>query len=459
MGRQPKKIVIVGGGIAATSCVDEVYKLQPSANIVLISSSPVVKKAFQKVQVTNRTFHFGVEEAQQQDIPLQVQLIIGTVKYVDFLAQRVTLESGTCYLYDKLCLCTGAIPKSIAPNNPRVLTLRDTTSLERLCNALRSCNRIAIVGNGGIALELVYALQGCEIYWIIRDTTIGTAFFDEETSEFLWEVFEDSTRKDSYTGATIDTVEPIESFQEDDFIKEPLGFSPGPNWLYYEQNSDDKGKPLSRLRGLLSAKKVNVLNNCHVLSVHCNHVDSKDIFDSNIQPNSWPISVQLSKYPHSLGCDWLISAVGVKPNTKFLQSTPLLLYPEEENEGIVVNCRMETNLENVYAAGDCCKVVDNECSKWWFQMRLWSQAFFMGKVAAHSLLETGEDYSMYFELFTHVTEFFGTKIVLLGRYNAEALGPDFEIITYQTPRDIDLSERKLIRIVLYKGRMYGAVLV
>ncbi|GJQ09179.1 hypothetical protein GpartN1_g5231.t1 [Galdieria partita] len=453
-----KTIIIVGGGIAATSCADEICLLQPTANILLISSSSVVKKAFQKNQITKRTLWFGVEETQQ-GLPSQVQLILGTVNHVDFLSQKVFLENGNCYFYDKLCLCTGAIPRSIAPDNPRVLTLRDTTSLEKLCKAVRSCRRIAIVGNGGIALELVYALQGCEVYWIIRDATIGTAFFDEETSEFLWEVFEDSTGKEKNIGTTRDSMESDESFADDDNMSQgPIGFSPGPNWLYDEQDSD-KGKRFSRLKGRLSTKKVNILNNCHVLSVHFNNNENEEIFDSNRVQNVWPVSIELSKYPHTVVCDWLVSAVGVKPNTEFLQSTPLLLFSEEDDKGIVVNHKMETNLGNVFAAGDCCKVVDSECSPLWFQMRLWSQAFFMGKVAAHSLLETGEDYSMYFEMFTHVTEFFGNKIVLLGCYNAEALGSDFEMITYRTPRDVDLLERKLIRVVLYKGRMYGAVLV
>lgn len=451
-------IVIVGSGIAATSCVEELCKQRPSANILLISSSPVLKRAFQKSQITKRTFNFRVEETTQSDIPSQVRFVLGTVTHIDFLAKIVLLESGQVYCYDKLCLCTGAIPKTIAPDNPRVLTLRDTTSLKKLCEALRSCSRIAIVGNGGIALELVHALQGCEIYWIIRESTIGTAFFDEDTSEFLWELLEDSNRE----SIDMETTEPSSQIDNSDCRHEeftekpPIGYSLGPNWLYYEQRSDNK-TPGSWLRGCLSTKKVHVLTNCHVLSVHCSNVETNNIFDSNSRQNICPVSIELSKYPHTLDCDWLISAVGVEPNTEFLQSTPLHLSPEDK--GILVNCKMETNLENVYAAGDCCKVVDKECSKWWFQMRLWSQAFFMGKVAAHSLLETGEDHSIYFELFTHVTEFFGTKVVLLGCYNADTLESDFELVTYRTPRNVAPRERKFIRVVLYKGRMYGAVLI
>ena len=33
-----------------------------------------------------------------------------------------------------------------------------------------------------------------------------------------------------------------------------------------------------------------------------------------------------------------------------------------------------------------------------------------------------------FELFSHVTRFFGFKVVLLGRYNAQGLGDDYEVL-------------------------------
>jgi hypothetical protein len=42
----------------------------------------------------------------------------------------------------------------------------------------------------------------------------------------------------------------------------------------------------------------------------------------------------------------------------------------------------------------------------------------------------GEDITLdfCFELFAHVTQFFGFKVVLLGLYNAQGLGNDYEIL-------------------------------
>lgn len=48
--------------------------------------------------------------------------------------------------------------------------------------------------------------------------------------------------------------------------------------------------------------------------------------------------------------DLVVVAIGVKPATKFLENTGLETL---KNGAIIINDRMETNIENIYAAGDC----------------------------------------------------------------------------------------------------------
>ena len=50
---------------------------------------------------------------------------------------------------------------------------------------LTKAKRIMIIGNGGIALELVYEIEGCEVIWVIKDKAIGNTFFDAGAAEFL----------------------------------------------------------------------------------------------------------------------------------------------------------------------------------------------------------------------------------------------------------------------------------
>ena len=59
-------------------------------------------------------------------------------------------------------------------------------------------------------------------------------------------------------------------------------------------------------------------------------------------------SVVTDKNTYSV--DVVIEAVGVKPNTAFLKDTGLSMIP---NGAIIVNEYGETNLKNIYAAGDC----------------------------------------------------------------------------------------------------------
>ena len=57
--------------------------------------------------------------------------------------------------YKKLCICSGGRPKKLCDNNSHVIGIRDTESAEELQRRLSLASRIVVVGNGGIALELV----------------------------------------------------------------------------------------------------------------------------------------------------------------------------------------------------------------------------------------------------------------------------------------------------------------
>lgn len=101
--------------------------------------------------------------------------------YLPACLQELLLGDGRRLPYDKLCICAGARPKQLPPTafharpapglseaeaeaerqrqeaelRRRVLTIRDTDSVQRLAARLRGARRVAVVGNGGIALELM----------------------------------------------------------------------------------------------------------------------------------------------------------------------------------------------------------------------------------------------------------------------------------------------------------------
>ena len=55
----------------------------------------------------------------------------------------------------------------------------------------------------------------------------------------------------------------------------------------------------------------------------------------------------------TFNADFIIVSTGVKPNTSLFQNTGLKLFA---NGAIIVDEKCRTNIENVFAAGDCCTV-------------------------------------------------------------------------------------------------------
>ena len=66
--------------------------------------------------------------------------------------------AGMIVRYEVLCICTGVKPKLIA-HHPLILGIRDFQSVRKLKIMLRKGKRVAIIGNGGIAMELVHEVK------------------------------------------------------------------------------------------------------------------------------------------------------------------------------------------------------------------------------------------------------------------------------------------------------------
>jgi hypothetical protein len=100
-------------------------------------------------------------------------------------AEELFYLGGKIVGYHRLCICSGAVPQLILKDHPRIIGIRDTESLDDLRKRLESQRNIITVGNGGIALELVYALESCKVDWIVKDNYIGSAFFDAMAAQFM----------------------------------------------------------------------------------------------------------------------------------------------------------------------------------------------------------------------------------------------------------------------------------
>jgi NADPH-dependent 2,4-dienoyl-CoA reductase/sulfur reductase-like enzyme len=121
-----------------------------------------------------------------------------------------------------------------------------------------------------------------------------------------------------------------------------------------------------------------------------------------------------------LKTDMVVAGIGVEPNVILFERTPLKL-----NKGIVVNAYCETNIEDVYAAGDVVEFPDLIFNKR-RHVEHWEHAFEQGKHAAMVMTGKREPYKFlpffFSDVFDYSYEYFGdneTAKEIFNRGNLE----------------------------------------
>jgi NAD(P)H-nitrite reductase large subunit len=87
-----------------------------------------------------------------------------------------------------------------------------------------------------------------------------------------------------------------------------------------------------------------------------------------------------------ISTDLIIVAIGVKPNMELVKNTLINI-----NKGILVDKFMQTNVKNVYAAGDCCEAKDLISMKS-RPITIWPVAVQQGKIAGFNMAGVKREY-------------------------------------------------------------------
>ncbi|OQR79192.1 pyridine nucleotide-disulfide oxidoreductase domain-containing protein 1-like [Tropilaelaps mercedesae] len=415
---------VVGGGIAGVTCVQQLCLLNPGKCVRLVSASPVLKVVADVVKITKYIEEFSVSETAGSVLESQftnLKVVFARVENWDAMAKTLHLSTGESLRYGKLCLCCGAIPNRVF-NVPGVLVIRDTETVDKLRERLARAETIAVIGNGGIATELVHKLRNCRVHWLIRNESISATFVDAGAAKFL---LESATPADASAETDCPVYKRLRyTVSESGEKKVEFGTALGPDWA---ENHDLFG-------GGGVDKSISIEYNVEVESVSWLAEQAK-------------YDVRLSS-GKTLRVDLVVSATGVVPNPGcFGQNLRLA-----NDGGILVNDNFETSCRDVYAAGDVCSLPPSE--ELWIQMRLWTQARQMGDAAARSMSGPDQLIPPYFEVFTHATHFFGFKVVLIGLFNGQKLeSGGYEVLLRVTPN------QEYIKLILKDGRLKGAILV
>lgn len=424
--------LVIGGGIAGVSCVETIQFMCPSEPIILITESTLIKTVTNLVALGKSLTKFDIEERSADQLPGNVRVLIDRLASVNSESNTIETATGTRIHYRMMCICTGARPRVIqqAANLPQCIGIRDTDSVSDFQTKLQHSKRIAIVGNGGIASEVVYELRNVQIDWIIKDQFASQAFVDPGAAEFFKSrIFE----KDS-TNVELNVTKPVKR-------------------LVYDKGSGD-GQGNGAALGPDWHRKLDLTGmKTDLPDTVCLHVGCEVTGVESVSGSEHSLRISLSN-GKVIPSDLLVSATGVYPSVNFAMDQPFAVSPIDG--GILVDEFQKTSVPDIYAAGDIC-TANWTPAEHWFQMRLWTQARQMGAMAGKSMASALHGETVYqdfcFELFGHVTQLFGHQVVLLGKFNGQGLGNDYEALIRTTPNV------EYIKYVIRGGRVQGAILI
>jgi pyridine nucleotide-disulfide oxidoreductase domain-containing protein 1 len=421
--------LIVGGGIAGVSCAETIKFLQPNEKIIILCESSLIKSVTNLVQLGKYVTQFEVKEIDSRE--LGIQIVQDKLTSINSKQRFVSTEGGQIINFNFLCLCTGARPKLIPTSeniDNFILGIRDTDSVKEFQKKIKNGNKFILVGNGGIASEIAYEIKNIEIDWIIKDQHISSTFVDAGAAKF----FENRLKNKDFHQPESTIIKRMR-YTEDKLEYHQKGAALGPDWHRLVDMSGSLNN---------TSDNVTIHHGVEILKV-----------SNNIDDSSHPIIVELTNNKRILS-DFIISATGVNPSIDFKCDEEFKIGTDG---GIVVDELMKTSVEGIYAAGDVC-CAGWEKSKFWHQMRLWTQARQMGMMAGKSMAARNHGEEIYqdfcFELFSHVTKLYGYKVVMLGKFNCQGFEDnDYELLFRITPGE------EYIKFVLHHGRLVGALLI
>ncbi|CAO1328280.1 unnamed protein product [Diamesa hyperborea] len=420
--------LIIGGGIAGVSCTETISFLAPDLKIILITESSLIKSVTNLTQLGKFTEKFEVEEVNVGSYSKpNMEVITDQLKTIETNRKIATTQSGIKINYKFLCLCTGARPKLI--EHPElgqyILGIRDTESVLQFQKRIVNAKKFVLVGNGGIASEIAYEVGNIEIDWVIKDSHITSTFIDAGAAKFF-----ESNLKNKSEKVEKSVIKRMRYMEKKEECGMKNGAALGPDWHRLIDIAEKRTKT-----------KENV--NIHYQS------EVKNVSKNN---DEHAILVELTN-GSQIACDFIVSATGVNPYRNFHCDKEFVLQPDG---GIEVDDLMKTSIESIYAAGDCC-TAGWKHSNFWFQMKLWTQARQMGAMAGKSMVAEHNQEPIYqdfcFELFSHVTKLYGYQVVLLGKFNAQGLDDNYDLLFRITP------DKEYIKFVLFEGKLIGALLI
>ncbi len=194
-----QKIVIVGGGQAASSCAARLRHNDAECEILLIGNEdflpyqrPPLSKKYATGDMVRDQLLLRPEDWYGQN---RITCHIGvSASRIERQKKQIILADGTAHDYDKLVLATGSrarpLPEEIGGSLDGVYMLRDLADADRVSPELVEGRNVLIVGGGYIGLEAaaVCASKGMKVTLIEAAERILQRVACRETSDWFREL-------------------------------------------------------------------------------------------------------------------------------------------------------------------------------------------------------------------------------------------------------------------------------
>ncbi|EIM26706.1 nitrite reductase large subunit NirB [Microvirga lotononidis] len=197
----PKKLVVIGNGMAAGHALEELFErapgdyevtifgAEPRVNYNRIMLSPVLsgEKAYEDILIHDDAWY----ETHGITLHRGKQVV-----EIDRMARRVIAADGTAAEYDQLLVATGSMPFVVpipGATLPGVVTYRDLDDVHRMLEAAQGGGHAIVIGGGLLGLEAAAGLraQGMEVTVLHLMPTLMERQLDPSAGYLLQKAFED----------------------------------------------------------------------------------------------------------------------------------------------------------------------------------------------------------------------------------------------------------------------------
>ncbi len=148
----------------------------------------------------------------------------------------------------------------------------------------------------------------------------------------------------------------------------------------------------------------------------------------------------------AIGASLIIVGKGVSPNMDLVKETEIKV-----NEGIIANNLLQTNISNIYTAGDVCESFDLTLDKYSINA-LWPIAVEQGKIAGLNMAGDSVNYAG--SLGINSIDFFGLPVISLGIFKVKEGDASFEELKISDPKN-----NLYKKLILKNNVLVGVILV